>query len=637
MPLVLLSNADSLIQLSQSAQGNSLRDAIIYAEQAVISAKSEQEKAKALNLLGEHYDIGGFHTQAADRYVQAADLLDKINRPANAAISLMLAARNYSYFDEDSAIATYHRSLKKFIRGEDSSNAAKANNAIGSFYLERFEYDSAHKYFETALDISTKTNSAQSIAESFYNLGLAAIEKGSNDKALEYFAEAQKRFTEAKSNIDIGRTLNKKGEAYYNMGDNLNALQNYKKAYEIYKQSGDLTNMSLTLKNVSRIEYLNGRYKEAYNYLEEYSHLRSEEFNQIVNKRETERRLQIETDQRESFENLAESEQERNEKLTQAKRLQQLELESANKSRLFLLFVIILIALIAALIYRNYYVKKKTNTLLSQTNAKLEKVNKMLDEKNTKIEQQNRKILDSINYAEKIQNAVMANESAIKNIFPQSFIFFKPRDIVSGDFFWVTKIKNRRIAAVVDCSGHGVPGAFMSLIGYTMLNEIVNIKGISDPAHVLQELNSGISSILKQNSGSSVKDGMDLIICTIDDIEKKVYIGGARRPAFVYQKDGFQVYKGNRSTIGGFRNKDYDFKNITLNYEKDMMIWLTSDGYADQNGKRSKFGSRSFKLLLNEIANETLDKQKEILDNTLRDFQGSQEQRDDIAILGLRL
>ncbi|TVR69989.1 MAG: hypothetical protein EA408_11975 [Marinilabiliales bacterium] len=253
----------------------------------------------------------------------------------------------------------------------------------------------------------------------------------------------------------------------------------------------------------------------------------------------------------------------------------------------------------------------------------------------------NRNITDSINYARRIQMAMMPKSRQLQRHFPDSFIFYSPKDIVSGDFFWVSKRRDKVFVAVVDCTGHGVPGAFMSIIGYELLRNIINVKGIESPAGILNELNVDFSKIFDSEGEKdySFRDGMDIGFIVIDRGKSLLEFSGAFSPMYLIRDMSITEVKGNRFPVGIMEDLIGEtFTNHTIHLEKDDMIYLFSDGYPDQfggvDGKKFKF--RRFRHLLLNIHKLPASQQQDMLEDSMIHWMGSQEQVDDILVIGIR-
>ncbi|WP_291723170.1 SpoIIE family protein phosphatase [Bernardetia sp.] len=261
-------------------------------------------------------------------------------------------------------------------------------------------------------------------------------------------------------------------------------------------------------------------------------------------------------------------------------------------------------------------------------------------EKTWEIERSQAQIMDSIRYASQIQNAILPTEAELRELFTESFVIYKPQKVVSGDFYWVYRKRHKTFIAAVDCTGHGVPGAFMSMIGQTLLNKIVGQSKIYDPAMILEVLHLEIQHALKQNEGKN-DDGMEVAICVIEntDLGKEVTFAGAHRPLYYVQDGQFLKAKGNRRSIGGKQKQEHQqFITHLIHLQTGDTIYLTTDGFADQNNdRREKYGTQRFIQFLDTIKEYPLTTQKLELIEEFDSFRNNEPQRDDLTILGIRV
>jgi len=264
-----------------------------------------------------------------------------------------------------------------------------------------------------------------------------------------------------------------------------------------------------------------------------------------------------------------------------------------------------------------------------------------IEHQKEEIEEQKKHIMDSIYYARRIQNAILPSYRMIDNYLSSYFILYLPKDIVSGDFYWMHEIDNLFMMAAVDCTGHGVPGAFMSIVGFNQLNQSVTVKKARRASDILDELNKGVITTLNENrSDSSIKDGMDLALCVFDFAAKKVEFGGANNPLVLIRDNKVTKYKGDRFPIGAYEGtKRQQFKNNEIELLDGDCLYLFSDGYADQFGgpENKKFMYRRFEQLLLEINSKPMEVQKEFLQNRINEWMGTNDQVDDILVIGIRI
>ncbi|WP_462280221.1 SpoIIE family protein phosphatase [Salinivirga cyanobacteriivorans] len=256
-----------------------------------------------------------------------------------------------------------------------------------------------------------------------------------------------------------------------------------------------------------------------------------------------------------------------------------------------------------------------------------------------KIEEQNLHITDSIKYAEQIQKALLPPEKVLLDSFPDSFVLFKPKDIVSGDFYWTRRIEDKRIFVAADCTGHGVPGAFMSLLGISSLNEIVTADSSDDAAKILDRLRKYIKKSLRQTGKEKEqKDGIDLSLCIYAPEKKKLLCAGANNSIVLIRDNEIELIKADRMPIGIYR-KEHPFTNHEIDVKDGDIIYMFSDGYQDQFGgpEGRKFLAKNFRKLLLKVHGLPLEQQRKEIDTTIKNWMKDEEQVDDILVVGLKL
>ena len=321
-------------------------------------------------------------------------------------------------------------------------------------------------------------------------------------------------------------------------------------------------------------------------------------------------------------------------------------------------YLIICIVSLGILIFFIKYRERKLKKEKAILEQKVEERTKEIKEQKEVIEEKNRDIMASIKYAQRIQDAILPPGKIVKQFVEDSFILYKPKDIVSGDFYWIEPKQNYIYFSAVDCTGHGVPGAFMSIVGHNGLNRALREYGLLRPSEILDKLNDIVAETLRQTENSNVKDGMDLALCAINKNTFQLEYAGANNPLYIVRKtnvlntsdnqkietdissNGFYLFeiKGNAQPIGAFEHRQ-NFTNHSFQLEKGDTIYVFSDGYADQFGgaKGKKFKYKPFKELLVSFQNLSLSEQKDVLDITNNEWRGNLEQIDDICIIGVKL
>lgn len=292
------------------------------------------------------------------------------------------------------------------------------------------------------------------------------------------------------------------------------------------------------------------------------------------------------------------------------------------------------ILLIVYIVNRFVSAKQKAEEIIRNQKSTLEITN-------LELEQQRRDVTASISYAKRIQLAVLPQREAILRNIPLNFIFYQPRDIVSGDFFWFHEIdRDNYIFVCADCTGHGVPGALMTVVGSSSLNQIIVENKIISPSKILSELDLRISNLLRQNKEHEhiVQDGMDLSLIKVNKASKELIFASAKRPLIYISNKQLQEYKGSKFSLGGAQSSDKHFEEISINYKEDDVIYLFTDGIVDQFGgpNNKKFTSAKFKELLLSIQGADMPEQKNRIEKVITNWIGKNEQTDDICVIGIK-
>jgi serine phosphatase RsbU (regulator of sigma subunit)/HAMP domain-containing protein len=288
-------------------------------------------------------------------------------------------------------------------------------------------------------------------------------------------------------------------------------------------------------------------------------------------------------------------------------------------------------------------VKARTEEVVKQ-GEEIQYQSKEIEAKNEKLEEIYATLTDSIHYAKRIQQSILPPISQLKNHFSDSFIFYRPKDIVSGDFYWMDEKNGKVLISAVDCTGHGVPGAFMSIVGYNNLNLALAETPNGNAAKILDHLNANVKSALKQTTdGNMAKDGMDVAFCSFDLENKKLDFAGAYNPLYRFRRGELEIVKGNKFPIGIhiLKSEDTHFTNYEIDMESGDVYYIFSDGYADQFGgpKVKKFMYRRFREMLSNIHDKPMEEQRDILGETIDSWmdESDQDQLDDILVIGVRI
>lgn len=529
----------------------------------------------------------------------------------------------YSLKNYDKCIEHYKKALVIAEKLDEKKNIALTLNNLGLAYDDKGDVELAIETYIRAQKLLEEIDNKKGLASTTNNIGLLYERKGKLEKALEYYVKALQMNIATNDLEYISNSYHNIGSCYKNMGQFEKSFENYKKGLEIAQENGILNNVSLCYSGLSELYKAMGNYREAYDYYLKFADTKDSIFNTENSQRIIEMQTKYETETKEKEIVL----------LQKDKALQEADL--ANQKLLsYLIFGGLILALVffAVLFNRFRVIKAQKN---------------IIEEQKLIMEEKNKDITDSINYAKRIQEAMLPFDNRIRQSLKDYFILFKPKDIVSGDFYWFMEKNGKIIIAAVDCTGHGVPGAFMSMIGNDLLNNIVGNLGITDTDEILNELHKGIRYALKQDETDS-RDGMDISVVqfslTHNDSEDREIIlqySGANNPLWIVKKNenSLQEIKATKAAIGGHTPYDQQFAKNEIILHKGDMVYLFTDGYADQfggpNGKKFKYTRVKDKLL--EYSRLDPPHQKEKLDKEFESWRGELEQIDDICIIGVRV
>lgn len=531
---------------------------------------------------------------------------------------------------------------KSFVIAHEQKNTytqAKLLGNIGLCYVGLGDVDKGLESYLLAVDLYKQLDLEKEAYITYSNIGLIYLNHIADyDKALTYFKLCLK-FLDDNSNVSmLSSTHAKIAEVYSLKADLPNAVHHAKQGLEYAELSGDHQKILEANESFSKVYYNNRNYEQAYNYFKKAFHMKDTIYSRTSSEKIAEMQTKYDTEKKEAENKLLKAEKE----------LDKAELKRKSSQQKMLVIGLILAILIVAYVAYSLIQKKKTNKLLNQQNEQISSKNKIIEEKN-------KDITDSINYAKRIQTAILPADTALSNHFT-SFVFYRPKDIVSGDFYWVKEVGERLFFSVVDCTGHGVPGAFMSIIGFNSLNRIVDDLKIAETGKILDKLNElVIDSITRETrEGITIRDGMDLSFCCFDKTSKTLYFSGAHNPLYVIRNsaikllgyeenmeaDGKTLYeiKADKMAIGGSIN-DSNYTTHSIKVEEGDSIYLFSDGYADQFGgpKGKKFMYKRFKELLLTLQSSDMETQHQALESTILEWMGDLDQLDDICIIGIRL
>ncbi len=633
------------------------------------SLKTDNEKLKALCLhnIGNAYLYKTEYSNALTNYLSALEIREKIKDTAGIAATtnnIGLIYWNLSNYDE--ALHYYKLSLNNEILLENQIGIGSSYNNIGLIFWQTQQLDSAIFYIRKSLVIREKYGNSKQIASAYNNLGVIFRTMEVYDSSLFYFNKAL--ILDKKNNIDLDIA---------NVWNNIATVLSYQEKYYqaikyadsalILSKKHDEKEMLKNAYNIKAISFKNlNNIDSAYFYLFLYSVYKDSLFDENFTNEIAEMETKYETDKKQKEIEL--------QNLTIEKK--DSEIAARKKIQTILITFIIVVLFLMVFLIRLFLQKKKSNDLLKiknieisqqkeeietqannlqdafneikKINEKLSAQKEKISTQNTLLQEKNDVVESSIKYASTIQNASLPLQSDIDKFF-NNWIIYYPKDIVSGDFYFFSSVfdsnkgSHNLFFIVSDCTGHGVPGAFMSLIGIRLLNKFINERNLKSPAEILNLLDDEIGVALKQSSNQNT-DGMDLIICKFSDFENndkfKLTFAGAKRDLVLYEHSSQKIQRisTTRKSIGGSRIKNkISFQNYEINLSKNDTIFLYTDGITDQNNfERKKFGTKKLFEILEQNINKSFEEQKFELEKFLALWQKDTFQRDDITFVSLK-
>ena len=588
-------------------------------------------------------------TIGGEVFAQSAETKERISELENE-MNNVSGVKQIPIICEIAELYSRNNSAKALSYLETAEKVAKKSKAKPADYILIYDgyasvyyfkklYKKSSQYYEKVLTLAKQSKNKRSNAYALFNLGISYKAQNLNKKAITSFNASLKL---AKSLRDYSLAI----QNYHALYETYLAIKEYKPAFENYslyinnitdnagKKSKKLTVLTSSYKGEEKMKLLTESEvldKEAK--IEEMDSA----FSEISQFKDS---LELEAEQKaQEIEHLSKQNEEQSQHLQQRQAEIKGNRETIEKQEsLILAFSVVGVIILGLLIVLFTMFKK-----IKRINNRLETQKDEIEIQKNLIQVKNEQITDSINYARKIQDSILVPENKIKRWLPQMFIYYKPKDIVSGDFYWFSKFEHKYVITAIDCTGHGVPGAFLSMIGNTLLHEIVNIKHVFKPDQILSMLHTGITLALNQESeDSGSEDGMDMSLCTVDTKQHRFQFAGAKNNLYVVQGDKLKILRANYYSIGGKPlrpDMKVEFTCYDFMYDDNTSIYMFSDGYLDQFGGENdeKFNTQRFKEMI--LANRELpmEQQKKILAETMEAWKGDNQQIDDFLVMGVKL
>ncbi len=585
-----------------------------------------------INNLGKAYYNVGDIEKSLSYYLQALKLREELGQEERTIVVNNNIATVYQEQGEDSISEIYYRkALKSSLKFNNKHVQAITHNQIGKLFFRKQEYDSALVYYNISYQLRKEIGFKQGMAESLHSIGQLFNETGNEVKAFSAY-DLSLQVLQGTNHLE-GIVASKTGLAslYLKRGEYQKALILSEDAFKAAKKIGFPELLKSSSELLTEVYSKVGRFEKALE-MQQLNTLMRDSLVNLDNQKSVYKQ-QIDFTFQQKEQQLFLEEEKR-------KILAEQEEEKKNLIIMFISVGMLILIVFTFFLYNRFRLIKRQKVLIEEQKSIVEEQQLELLNTNNELSSKNNMITDSIYYAKKIQKAILPDQEPFRKYFQDIFVFYKPKDIVSGDFYWGYKTEKEILFTVADCTGHGVPGAFMSLIGSNILDKIVGEMNITRPDLILERLSREIYTRLQAENDSDVKDGMDLVMCSVNLETNKLQLAGAYNPMYILRKNEIIQFKTDRYQLGN--PEHIKSKSITLqtfDLETDDIIYLFSDGFPDQKGgeKGKKYFYPPFRELLIKNAVLPLNEQKENLEEELEKWKGEREQMDDILIMGLKI
>ena len=582
-----------------------------------ISEKYKDDEAgpAAANNLAYLYEHKGAMSEAIDLYYKSLDFLERSKDDAGRGSTYNnLASIYFDLGDMEKAMECSRKTISIRLQIKDSVQLAASLNNMGYYLQFQKQYAAALAYYDKALVIIKKQNLKGLLPNTLYNIGTIIGEKGDYEKAIEKLNECLSIYRENGNSGGQSNSLSSIADNQIRQGKYNDAIKSGEEALVLGKKLGYVA----PLKHAYKVLYdgykATGNKVKALEMYEQYIVMKDSVSKDENQKASIQRQMKFAFDNKAIADSIKNTEKIKLETQKHEQEIKQQKLYTYGGVIGFILMI-----LVAGVSFRAYRLKQKTNVII--------------EEQKLIVEEKQKEIVDSINYAKRIQYAMLAQDELLKNNLNDYFVLFQPKDIVSGDFYWATNKDGRFYLAVCDSTGHGVPGAFMSLLNISFLNEAITEKNIVEPNKIFDHVRK---RLIENVSQEGAQDGMDGIIICFD--KEKITYSAAHNPPVIVTNLEFKELAYDKMPVGK-GEKEEPFKLHQIEYKKGDVLYFYTDGYADQFGGKSgkKFKYKQLQQLLSMHCEKPMTEQNDIYTKTINDWKGNLEQVDDILVIGIRL
>ncbi|MDX1653568.1 MAG: tetratricopeptide repeat protein [Brumimicrobium sp.] len=583
-------------------------------------------RSKALSTIAVIYKNQGEYKKALDYNFEALLMAKESKDPDQIALVYSNIGILYKNLEDyDKAIDYYKKSLTLYEQTNNKKHIGRMFNNMGVALKNQKKYDEALIYYEDAIKIAKELNREGDLIGAYTNAANILYTQKKYDEAKEYLLEAAEIGEKNDSKTSLVNVYSSLGLTYLKLGQKKKSLSLFQKMMQYAEEMKSDKFKAEAHENLYEYYSQVNDYKEALYHYKEFIKLKDELNDSETQKAAIEKETEYKYQMKKIADSVAFAEQNRmNEQLVKEKEKQ---LKATKNQQIMLGVVAVLILVFAFFMYNRFKVTQKQHNII--------------DKQKQIVEHKNKEISDSIDYAKRIQDAILPSRHSLTENLKNGFVLFKPKDVVSGDFYWSESFGDKTYLAVADCTGHGVPGAMLSVICSNALSMVLLEEKVKEPGKILDHTREIIIQKLKK-SGEFVNDGMDISLCAIDKHTHEIKWAGANNGIWIIQNTfsgkELKEIKPDKQPIGIYdRAQDFTTHSLTLN--PGDSIYLFSDGFADQFGGKSgkKYKSRALKKFLLSVFHYSMDEQKELLEKEFESWKGDHDQVDDVCILGVKL
>jgi serine phosphatase RsbU (regulator of sigma subunit) len=595
--------------------------ALNYSDTALFLSQKLQFKkglAASLKTHGNIYFNQSNFPRALEYYLKALKTFDYLGDKQGIGKCLGSIGNVYQYqSDYTKSLEYYLLALTKFEETDNKQAIGKTFNNIGEVYRHLVNYQKALEYYLKGLKVFNEIEDKQGAGNCYNNIGIVFKNQSNFSKALEYYLMALKIREGIKDKQGMGTSYNNLGELFSAMSEFNLAIHYCDSALKINKEIGDIDLLRTSYENIAGVYAKKGNFKLAYFNYVQFKHLTDTIFSTSNSKKLGDLKTNFEVEKKEA-------------ELKLKAEVQQAISDTEKKQQQLITYIVasalILVLLFTIFVFNRYKVTKRQKYII--------------EKQKESVEENQKQIIDSIKYAKRIQSALLTSEKYISNYLKDFFIIFKPKDIVSGDFYYAIYIRNKFYLATADCTGHGVPGALMSMLGISFLNEIIIKKSTNDPDKILNQLREEIVAALNQKgSNEESSDGMDISLCCFDFSTNTLAYACANRGIYILRNKELIELKPDKMPVGKHLLEANSFTLHEIQLQPDDIVYTYTDGYPDQFGgpKGKKYNYKKFEEDLKSNDLTSLKEQKELFLKNFDAWKGNLEQVDDMTLIGIRI